>query len=163
MQLGDFLAAGIHLLPQHPVLLRQHIHHLVGACNRSKGLPLQVGVGGRVGEMCDLDWRLGLGRWRSLELLLLLLLILMVVLLMMVHPWGGAIWVMRETVTSWRVHGPLGEGFACLVGARTLWAAGPHTGVGLSQALGVLVRERGMGGVGSTEHAAEDGGLGAGQ
>lgn len=47
-------------------------------------------------------------------LLLLLLLILMVVLLLMVHPWGGAVRVMRETVTPlWcLVNGPQGEGLS---------------------------------------------------
>lgn len=120
-----------------------------------------------MGKMYSLDRRMWLGRWRSLELLLLLLLILMVVVvvLLMVHPWGGAIGVMRETVTSlWHcVNGPQGEGLACLMGARTLWTTGPHALEGLSLALGLLVREGGVGRVGGTEHTAEGGGLGAGQ
>lgn len=66
-------------------------------------------------------------------------------------------------MTSWRLNGSQGEGFTCLVATGTLRAAGAHTMVVLSLALGVLVREEGMGGVGGTEHAAEDGGLGAGQ
>lgn len=49
------------------------------------------------------------------------------------------------------------------MGADTLWTAGPHAGEGLSLALGVLVREGGMGGMGGADHAAENGGLGAGQ
>ncbi len=61
------------------------------------------------------------------------------------------------------MNGPQGEGFACLMGARTLWTAGPHAREGLSLALGVLVREGGMGRVGGAEHTAEGGGLGAGQ
>lgn len=98
-----------------------------------------------------------------LLLLLLLLLTLMVLLLLMVHPRGGAVGVMRKTVASWWVNGPLGEGLTCLVGTGTLWTAGPSAGEELSLALGVLVGEGGMGRVGGTEHAAEDGGLGAGQ
>lgn len=118
--------------------------------------------------MSSQDRRLGLGRCRSLELLLLLLLILMVVvvlLLLMVHPWGGAIGVMRETMTPlWcLVNGPQGEGLPEVVGARTLWTAGPHASEGLYLVLGVLVREGGMGGVGGAEYAAEGGGLGTGQ
>lgn len=108
--------------------------------------------------MSSLDWQLGLGlwRWRSLDLLLLLLLLILMVLLLLVHPWSGAIGVMRETVTSWWcwVNGPQGEGLSCLVGAMTLWTAGPRVGEGFALALGVLVREGGMRGVGSAEHAA---------
>ena len=87
----------------------------------------------------------------------------MVLLLLMVHPRGGAVGVMRETVASWWVNGPLREGLTCLVGCGTLQTAGPSAGEGLSLALGVLVREGGMGRVGGAEHAAEDRGLGAGQ
>lgn len=111
----------------------------------------------RVGIMSSLDRRLGLVRWRSLELLLLLLLMLLILMvLMVVHPRGGAVGVMRETMTSlWcRVNGPHCEGFTCLVGAGTLWTAGPHARKWLSLALGVLVREGGMRGVGGAECAA---------
>lgn len=64
--------------------------------------------------MSSLD--LGVRRLRSLELLLLmLLLILMVVQLLMVHPWGGTVRVMRETLTSCWVNGPWGKRLNCLL------------------------------------------------
>lgn len=50
-----------------------------------------------------------------------------------------------------------------MVGARNLWIAGPHTGEGISLAVGMLVRKGGMGGVGCAEYAAEGGGLSTGQ
>lgn len=50
-----------------------------------------------------------------------------------------------------------------MVGARTLWTAGPHSREGLSLAMGMLVRKGRMGGVGCTEYAAEGGGLGTRQ
>lgn len=97
-----------------------------------------------MGEMCGLDWQLEVRRWRSLELLLLLLLTLM--RLLMVHPGSGAVRVMRETMTSWcLMNGTHGKGLTCVVGARTLWTAGPRAREGLSLALGVLVREGRMG------------------
>lgn len=112
-----------------------------------------------MGDMSGLDW--WLWRWRSLELRWRRLLLLVVMVLLMVHPWRGAIMVVREAVTSWwhRVN----EGLSCLVGAGTLWTAEAHHREGLSMALGVLVREGGMGGVGGAEHATEGGGLGTGQ
>lgn len=59
-------------------------------------------------EISCLDWQLELGRCWSLELLLRLLMLVLMVLLLMVHPWGGAIGVMWETLTSLegQVNGP---------------------------------------------------------
>lgn len=56
-----------------------------------------------MGQMSRLDWQLD--RCWSLELLLLLLLVVLMLLvlmllLLMVHPWGGAVGVMWETMTS---------------------------------------------------------------
>lgn len=56
-----------------------------------------------------------------------------------------------------------GEGFACMVGARTLQTAWTHAVEGFSLVMGVLVRKGGMGGVGGTEHTAERRRLGTGQ
>lgn len=78
--------------------------------------------------MSGLDWKLGLGRRRSLELLWLMLLIVMVLLLMKVHPRGGAIGVMRESVTSWQVNGSQNDRLTCLIGTRSLWTSGSCAG-----------------------------------
>lgn len=111
MQLGDFVTADFHFLPQHPVLLGQHVHHLMGVRHDGEGLALQVRA--TVWELDTLDRHLGLGGWRSLELLrlgllilvmLLLLLLLVVVVVVGVHPWGRAIGVVAIAVTSGQVN-----------------------------------------------------------
>lgn len=123
-----------------------------------------------MGEMGGLDRWLGLWRWRALKLLVLLLLLLLLmwlelmVLLLMVHPRGGAVGIVGEPMTPlwWQMEGPRYEGLPWLVRARALWTAWPHAREKLSLALGVLMREGGVRGVGSTEHAAEGGRLGTG-
>lgn len=61
VQLGDFVTANFHFLPQHPVLLGEHIHHLMSVRHDSEGLALQVRA--TVGELDSLDRLRG---WRSL-------------------------------------------------------------------------------------------------
>lgn len=64
VQLGDFFSADFHFLPQHPVLLCEHVHHLMGIRHGGEGLRLQVGA--TVRELDGLDRHLGLGGWGSL-------------------------------------------------------------------------------------------------
>lgn len=148
LQLGHLLATHLHLLLELPVLLGEHVDHLLGTCQQGKGVTLE-----RVGVWVVLPWT------RLLLLLLLLPLKMELVLVQMEAPGCRAIGVVREAMgplmrrwvsRAWAV-------WLALIRARPLWTPWPHCELLFNLVCHVWRR------MGRSQDAAEGGGLSAGQ